>query len=139
MKALKRISKIKISTLLMKKKRVMLNAVKIVRRHAIIRVLLVRDHCHSTGACRGAAHMHCSICWCCTNMFNILKGFDEHCIIKQAFEIYQQVGNKRITRIPNSNEHVYWYVLQNPWNCCCRGWFIRLFNEWFVWFECYIE
>ncbi len=33
-----------------------------------------------------------------------LKGYDSHLIIRQAYEINQQLGNKQIKAIPNSNE-----------------------------------
>ena len=37
-------------------------------------------------------------------IFHNLKGYDSHLIIKQAFEINNKIGNRKIDAIPNSYE-----------------------------------
>jgi hypothetical protein len=51
----------------------------------------VRDHCHLTGAYRGAAHKMCNIHYHFINMkipvfCHNMKGYDSHFIVKQAHE-----------------------------------------------------
>jgi len=68
----------------------------------------VRDIDHTTGKYRGAAHQTCNITYFNNRFLPVvmhnLKGYDSHLIIRQAFEINQQLGNKKIKAIPNSNE-----------------------------------
>ena len=67
-----------------------------------------KDHCHRTGCFRGATHQQCNL----TNfknryvpvVFHNLKGYDGHLIIKEAFEMNNQMGTNKIDGIPNSNE-----------------------------------
>ena len=66
----------------------------------------VRDHCHRTGKCRGAAHVRCDMN--CYNkrylpaVFHKLRGYDSHTILKEAFGICGTDTN--ITAMPNSME-----------------------------------
>jgi len=68
----------------------------------------VRNHDHRTGRFRGAAHNKCKINYFSNRflpkVFHNLKGYDSHMIIKKAYEINNQLGNKNIDVIPNSYE-----------------------------------
>ncbi|XP_033753110.1 uncharacterized protein LOC117336607 [Pecten maximus] len=64
----------------------------------------VRDHCHVTGAFRGAAHNECNINYKYTGripvVFHNLRGYDSH-LIMQAIG---KVSDKEIKCIPNNME-----------------------------------
>jgi hypothetical protein len=65
----------------------------------------VRDHDHSTGRYRGAAHTRCNICYYSNRylpvFFHNLKGYDSHHILRAAIDI---VDKDTITAIPQSTE-----------------------------------
>ena len=42
-----------------------------------------------------------------------LRGYDSHLIIKKAFEINAQIGNRKIDGIPNSNEKFMSFSIGN--------------------------
>ena len=42
-----------------------------------------------------------------------LRGYDSHLIIKKAFEINEQIGNRKIDGIPNSNEKFMSFSIGN--------------------------
>ena len=42
-----------------------------------------------------------------------LRGYDSHLIIKKAFEINEQIGNRKIDGIPNSNEKLMNFSIGN--------------------------
>ena len=68
----------------------------------------VNDNCHITGKCRGAAHNKCNINYFSKRYLPIFfhnhKGYDLHLIIRDAFKHIQEIGDKEISAIPNSNE-----------------------------------
>ena len=67
-----------------------------------------RDHDHLTGAYRGCTHQKCNITYLNNRYIPVvrhnLRGYDSHLIIKKAFEINEQIGNRKIDGIPNNNE-----------------------------------
>ena len=86
----------------------MLSVVIFVIRSSIKNAIKVIYHDHTTGKYRGAAHQKWNITYF-NNRFVLvvmhhLKGYDSHLIIRQAYELNQQLGNKQIKAIPNSNE-----------------------------------
>ena len=66
-----------------------------------------RDHDHLTGAYRGCTHQKCNLTYFNNRYIPVvmhnLRGYDCHLIIKKAFEINEQIGNRNIDGIPNSN------------------------------------
>jgi hypothetical protein len=67
----------------------------------------VRDHCHRTGAYRGAAHNSCNINCFSNNrhlpvVFHNLRGYYSHLIIKKDFEVCER--SDEIKAIANSTE-----------------------------------
>ena len=68
----------------------------------------VRDHDHRTGKFRGACHNKCNINYYTNRylpvVFHNLRGYDSHLIIKKAYDINKQIGDKQINIIPNSYE-----------------------------------
>ena len=42
-----------------------------------------------------------------------LQGYGSHLIIKKAFEIHEQIGNRKIDGIPNSNEKFMSFSIGN--------------------------
>ena len=72
----------------------------------------VRDHDHSTGCYRGAAHCKCNINYFSNRylpvVFHNLRGYDSHLIIKEVYNLYP---DKDLSIIPNSYE--IFYVFQN--------------------------
>ena len=42
-----------------------------------------------------------------------LRGYESHLIIKKAFEINEQIGNRKIDGIPNSNEKLMSFSIGN--------------------------
>ena len=87
---------------------VMLSVVIFVKKEFNKKYIKVRYIDHTTGKYRGAAHQQCNITYFNNRFLPVvmhnLKGYDSHLIIRQAFEINQQLGNKTIKAIPNSNE-----------------------------------
>ena len=63
----------------------------------------VRDHDHRTGKYRDCAHDRCNINYFSNSVlpviFRSLRGYDSHLIIKQAFEINNKLGNRKIDAI----------------------------------------
>ena len=63
----------------------------------------VRDHCHVTGKCRGAAHWSCNIDFQLTKkisvIFHNLKGYDSHLIFSELNKF-----DAKISVIPNGLE-----------------------------------
>ena len=57
----------------------------------------VRDHCPRTGKYRGVAHNKCNLNFFSNRylpvFFHSLKGYDGHRIIKDAFQINQEIGD----------------------------------------------
>ena len=68
----------------------------------------VRGHSHIDGKYRGAAHRKCNLDYYANRflpvVFHNLKGYDSHVILKNAFNINKQLGNKNIDGIPMSYE-----------------------------------
>ena len=56
----------------------------------------VRDHCHYTGAYRGAAHFHCNLCYKIPNyipvVFHNLASYDAHLFIRELAKYTKDVG-----------------------------------------------
>ena len=65
-----------------------------------------RDNYHLTGAYRGSPHQRCNLSYFNNRYLPVvmqsLRGYDSHMIIKNAFEITQQTGNRKIKAEPNS-------------------------------------
>ena len=45
--------------------------------------------------------------------FHNLKGYDGHLIIKEAFKINQEIGDKEISAVPNSNEKFMSFTIED--------------------------
>ena len=93
----------------------MLHVVTIVRQVHPIKKYKVRDHGHLTGKYRGAPHNRCNIDYF-NNIylpvfFHSLKSHDGHLFFRKAFKINQEIRNKRISTIPNSEENVMSFTL----------------------------
>jgi hypothetical protein len=76
----------------------------------------VKDHCHRTGAYRGAAHNACNINYFTNRylpvVFHNLRGYDSHLILKKAFDIIGDSKDK-INAIPNSGEKFMTFSIGN--------------------------
>ena len=70
----------------------------------------VRDHCHVTGKCRGAAHWSCNINFQLTKktlvIFHNLRGYDSHLIFSELNKF-----NVKISVIPNGLEEYMAFFL----------------------------
>jgi hypothetical protein len=77
----------------------------------------VRDHDHRTGRFRGAAHSKCNINYFANRylpvIFHNLKGYDSHHIIREAYKINKDIGQKDINVIPNSFEKFMSFSIGN--------------------------
>ncbi len=75
----------------------------------------VRDHDHSTGKYRGAAHTKCNINYFSNRylpiVFHNLRGYDGHLIIKQCINYFDRIPN--ISAIPNSYEKYMSFKINN--------------------------
>ena len=76
-----------------------------------------RDHDHLTGAYRGCTHPKCNFTYLNNRYIPVvmhnLRGYDSHLIIKKAFEINEQIGNRKIDGIQNSNEQIMSFSIGN--------------------------
>ena len=73
----------------------------------------VRDHCHITGKCRGAAHWSCNVDLKLSKTipvtFHNLRGYDSHLIIKEISKF-----NLKVNAIPNGlEEHMAFIINRN--------------------------
>ena len=76
-----------------------------------------RDHDHLTGAYRGCTHQTCNLTYF-NNMYipvvmHNLRGYDSHLTIRKAFEINEQIGNRKIDGTPNSIDKFMSFSLGN--------------------------
>jgi hypothetical protein len=76
-----------------------------------------RDHDHLTGEYRGCKHQKCNLTYFNNRYIPVvmhnLRGYDSHLIIKEAFEINEQIGNRKIDGIPKSNEKSMSFSIAN--------------------------
>ena len=76
-----------------------------------------RDHDHLTRAYRGCTHQKCNLTYFNNRYIPVvmhnLWGYDSRLIIKKAFEIDEQIGNRKIDGIPNSNEKFISFSIGN--------------------------
>ena len=76
-----------------------------------------RVHAHLRGAYRGCTHQKCNLAYFNNRYISVemhnLRGYCSNLIIKKAFEIYDQIGNRKIDGITNSNEKFMIFSIGN--------------------------
>lgn len=79
--------------------------------------IIVRDHCHITGRCRGSAHQECNLQLGVYSkdfkipiIFHNLRGYDSH-FIMQEIEAISKEQNLDINCIPNNMEKYMAFML----------------------------